>query len=141
MTSPAPLTSAVALYALWVGCTYLLEGRPHTVLQPEATALRLGYTLTANVLIGTGLAGWFLRRLSRAGVVTPSAAGFSGGGHAVAASGVGAGVAGLRGRGPGVLGCRGGGVRGPPASAGSPGGHRHGKRGGECPVRGLSCRP
>jgi hypothetical protein len=76
----------------WVGCAYLLEGRPHTLLQPEATALRLGYTLTANVLIGTGLAGWFLRRLSRAGVVTPSAAGFSRGGHAVAASGVGAGL-------------------------------------------------
>ena len=65
---------------------------PRTLLRPEATPLWLSYTLTANVLIGIGLVGGLLQRLSRAGVVTPSAAGFRGGGHAVAASGVGAGL-------------------------------------------------
>ena len=90
MTSSVPFTYALALYALGVGCTYLLEGHPHTLLRPEATPLRLGYTLIANILNGIGLADWLLRKLSRAGVVTPRAVGFRGGGPAVAAAGVGA---------------------------------------------------
>jgi hypothetical protein len=45
--------SVLGLYALWVATTYLLEGLPRTLLRPEAQALRLAYTLAANVIVGT----------------------------------------------------------------------------------------
>jgi hypothetical protein len=47
--------AALGLYALWVLATYLLEGLPRTLLRPEAQALRLAYTLVANV--GVGIVG------------------------------------------------------------------------------------
>ena len=48
------LTLAFGLYLVWVLATYLLEGRIHTLLRPEAMGARLSYALIANVLIGIG---------------------------------------------------------------------------------------
>jgi hypothetical protein len=45
------VASAIGLFGIWTLATYLLEGRPGTFLQPDATS-RFVYTLTANVLIG-----------------------------------------------------------------------------------------
>jgi hypothetical protein len=71
-----PLILAVTLYAAWTAATYLLEGRPRTLLSPEATGLRIVYTLVANLLFGLGGAALLLGWLGGAHRVAPSAAGF-----------------------------------------------------------------
>jgi hypothetical protein len=48
----------IGLYLLWVLATYLLEGRIHTFLRPEALGARLSYALVANILIGIGGSAW-----------------------------------------------------------------------------------
>jgi hypothetical protein len=56
---------AFALYLLWTGATWLLEGRILTLLRPEAVGARLAYVLVANMLIGTVAALWLIRRAAR----------------------------------------------------------------------------
>jgi hypothetical protein len=73
------------LYLLWVLATYLLEGRIHTLLRPEAMSARLFYALVANILIGIGGSALVIRFLSRAGTVSTEQAGFRGLGHAALA--------------------------------------------------------
>jgi hypothetical protein len=79
------LTLAFGLYLLWVLATYLLEGRIHTLLRPEAMSARLFYALVANSLIGIGGSALVIRFLSRAGTVSTEQAGFRGLGHAALA--------------------------------------------------------
>ena len=67
---------SVGLYALWTGATYLLEGRPSTLLRPEAVNLRLAYSVLANLLVGILGALWVARRLLRAGTLRPERIGF-----------------------------------------------------------------
>jgi hypothetical protein len=69
---------ALALCVLWIVATYLLEGRPRTLLQPEAPGLRLAYIFVANVTIGTAGAVLVLRRLLATGRLSASAAGTCG---------------------------------------------------------------
>jgi hypothetical protein len=83
------LSLAIGLYLLWVLVTYLLEGRIHTLLRPEAMGARLSYALVANVLIGIGGSALVIRFLSRAGTVSTLQAGFRGLAHAVIAVAVG----------------------------------------------------
>jgi hypothetical protein len=78
------------LYLLWVFATYLLEGRIHTLLRPEALGARLSYALVANVLIGIGGSALVIRFLSRAGTVSTEQAGFGGLRHAAIAVLIGA---------------------------------------------------
>jgi hypothetical protein len=52
------LSLTIGLYLLWVLATYLLEGRIHTFLRPEALGARLSYALVANILIGIGGSAW-----------------------------------------------------------------------------------
>src|SRR5215208_4521981 len=73
------LTLAIGLYLVWVLATYLLEGRIHTLLRPEAMGARLSYALVANVLIGIGGSALVIRFVSRAGTVSTQQAGFRGG--------------------------------------------------------------
>src|SRR5215208_652112 len=84
------LTLAFGLYLLWVLATYLLEGRIHTLLRPEAMSARLFYALVANSLIGIGGSALVIRLLSRAGTVSTEQAGFRGLGHAAIAVLIGA---------------------------------------------------
>ena len=86
----SPVARALALYAVWVAATYLLEGMPRTLLRPDATALRLAYALVAN--LGIGIAGslWLLRCFAAEGTVSPRAAGFGGPGRAASAVAAGA---------------------------------------------------
>ena len=79
------LVLAVGLYLVWILATYLLEGRIHTFLRPEATGARLLYALVANILIGIGGATLVIRFMSRAGAVSTEQAGFRGLGHAAIA--------------------------------------------------------
>src|SRR5215211_4370086 len=83
------LTLAIGLYLVWVLATYLLEGRIHTLLRPEAMGARLSYGLVANVLIGIGGSALVIRFVSRAGTVSTQQAGFRGLAHAVIAVAVG----------------------------------------------------
>jgi hypothetical protein len=83
------LTLAIGLYLVWVLATYLLEGRIHTLLRPEAMGARLSYALVANVLIGIGGSALVIRFVSRAGTVSTQQAGFRGVAHAVIAVAVG----------------------------------------------------
>jgi hypothetical protein len=83
------LTLAIGLYLLWVLMTYLLEGRIHTFLRPEAMGARLFYALVTNILIGIGASALVIRSLSRAGVISTEQAGFRGIGHAVVAVAIG----------------------------------------------------
>jgi hypothetical protein len=83
------LSLAIGLYLLWVLVTYLLEGRIHTLLRPEAMGARLSYALVANVLIGIGGSALVIRFMSRAGTVSTLQAGFRGLAHAVIAVAVG----------------------------------------------------
>jgi hypothetical protein len=64
------LSLAVGLYMVWVLATYLLEGRIHTFLRPEAMGARLTYALVANVLVGIGGSALVIRLVSRAGTVS-----------------------------------------------------------------------
>lgn len=48
-----PLVIAGALYVVWTGVTYLMEGRIRTLLRPEAKMARVAYGVVANMLIGT----------------------------------------------------------------------------------------
>jgi len=70
---------ALALYGLWTGATYALEGGPRTFLRPEAAGLRVLYTAVANMLIGVVGSGLVLRHLARQGRLAPAAAGFGSG--------------------------------------------------------------
>jgi hypothetical protein len=81
------LPSACTL--VWVLATYLLEGRIHTLLRPEAMGARLSYALVANVLIGIGGSALVIRLVSRAGTVSTQQAGFRGLAHAAIAVAVG----------------------------------------------------
>ena len=83
---------ALALYAVWAGATYALEGAPRTLVRPEAAGLRALYTLTANVLIGVVGTGLVLRHLTRLGRLTPAAAGFGSGRRSAVATGIGFGL-------------------------------------------------
>src|SRR5215208_7403317 len=83
------LTLTIGLYLVWVLATYLLEGRIHTLLRPEAMGARLSYALVANVLIGIGGSALVIRFVSRAGTVSTQQAGFRGLAHAVIAVAVG----------------------------------------------------
>jgi hypothetical protein len=67
---------SLGLYALWAGATYLLEGRPSTLLRPEAVNLRLAYAVLANLLVGTLGALWIASRLVHAGTLRPDRIGF-----------------------------------------------------------------
>lgn len=71
------LRHAFAVYALWVGATYLLEGLPGTLLRPDAAGLRLAYSIVANLGIGIALPLWILRGWVRAGLLRPAELGFS----------------------------------------------------------------
>jgi membrane protease YdiL (CAAX protease family) len=66
---------ALGLYLAWVAATYLLEGRPALLQRPDPLA-RADYTVVANVLIGTLLAGWVLRNLVGRGDLTLDEVGF-----------------------------------------------------------------
>jgi hypothetical protein len=79
------LSLTIGLYLLWVLATYLLEGRIHTFLRPEALGARLSYALVANILIGIGGSALVIRFLSRAGTVSTEQAGFRGREHATIA--------------------------------------------------------
>ena len=79
-----PLILAGTLYAAWTAATYLLEGRPRTLLSPEATGLRIVYTLVANLLFGLGGAALLLGWLGASRRVAPSVGGFQPGGRVVA---------------------------------------------------------
>jgi membrane protease YdiL (CAAX protease family) len=79
------LSLAFVLYLVWVFATWLLEGRIHTLLRPEAMGARLSYALVANVLIGIGGSALVIRFVSRAGTLSPEQAGFRGLGHAAMA--------------------------------------------------------
>jgi hypothetical protein len=81
---------SVGLYLVWVLATYLLEGRIHTFLRPEAIGARLIYALVANVIIGIGGSALVIRFLSKAGTLSTAQAGFSGLGHAAVAVVIGA---------------------------------------------------
>jgi len=81
---------AAALYLVWVLATYLLEGRIHTLLRPEAMGARLSYALVANVLIGIVGSALVIRFASRTGAVSTVQAGFRGLGHAAIAVVIGA---------------------------------------------------
>lgn len=70
--------AAASLYAAWVLATYLLEGSQRTLLRPDATALRLTYTVVANMLIGVVGGVWILGLSVRAGLLTGRSAGFTG---------------------------------------------------------------
>lgn len=42
------IAPAAALYVAWLAATWLLEGRPRTLLRPEATGLRMVYAIVAS---------------------------------------------------------------------------------------------
>src|SRR5690349_21651454 len=80
-----PLVCALALYILWVAATYLLAGRPRTLLRPQAIGRRITYIVVANVIVGIVMAGWLLHELSVNNIIVLSQAGFQDVGHAVIA--------------------------------------------------------
>ncbi len=91
MTAPMLLLVALGLfYGGWVLATYALEGRRQTLLRPEATQLRLIYTVTANLLLGVLGAGGILWLLSEGDILTPERAGFGGIGRTLIAVVIGA---------------------------------------------------
>lgn len=70
------LLIASITYLLWVGATYLLEGRILTFYRPEAVMDRIVYTIVANLIIGIILALWVIRRAIDARTVSLESSGF-----------------------------------------------------------------
>lgn len=83
--SSQPLISALLLYMVWVFTTYLLEGRLHTLLRPEAKVQRFLYTVVANIFVGVVLSGWLLHAVNQAGGIALGQAGIQGIPHIVVA--------------------------------------------------------
>ncbi|THK33649.1 hypothetical protein EHS39_34950 [Ensifer sp. MPMI2T] len=67
---------AFALYLVWTAATWLLEGRIHTLLRPEAGGDRLAYVVIANLVIGTVGALLVLRFTLSSGGATREYTGF-----------------------------------------------------------------
>ncbi|MCA1408648.1 hypothetical protein I6F26_29890 [Ensifer sp. IC3342] len=67
---------AFALYLVWTAATWLLEGRIHTLLRPEAGGDRLAYVVIANLVIGTVGALLVLRFTLSSGDATREYTGF-----------------------------------------------------------------
>ena len=80
---------ALALFALWTGATYALEGAPGTLTRPEAAGLRVVYAIIANLLIGVVGGGLVVRHLTRQGRLAATAAGFGSGRRSAAATAIG----------------------------------------------------
>jgi hypothetical protein len=70
------LLISAGVYILWVLTTWLLEGRMLTFLRPEAVIDRIVYTLIANLIIGSILALWVIRRALAEGKISLDSAGF-----------------------------------------------------------------
>ncbi|TFG01855.1 MAG: CPBP family intramembrane metalloprotease, partial [Promethearchaeota archaeon] len=52
---------ALAIFAVWMAFTFLLEGMLLTLQRPEAVINRLLYTVITNIIIGTVIALYFVR--------------------------------------------------------------------------------
>lgn len=61
-----PIIASLTVFAIWMTGTWLLEGRVHTFLRPDAAAARLTYALIANILLGIGVSAVVLERFLRA---------------------------------------------------------------------------
>jgi hypothetical protein len=79
ITTLSAMTQAVLLalgvYLLWTADTYLLEGRI-SLVHNSTPAGRALYVLTANVVIGLGLAVWVLRTFVVSNVASAKQLGF-----------------------------------------------------------------
>jgi hypothetical protein len=71
------LLLALLAYLTWVGLTYLLEGRIHTLLRPEAVVDRVTYVVVANMVVGTIVVIWLIRYLWRSEALEFARAGFA----------------------------------------------------------------
>lgn len=71
---------SLSVYLVWCALTYLLEGRIHIFLRPEAAVeheiYRIIYTVVANMIAGTILAVYIIRYLGASRFLTFSEAGF-----------------------------------------------------------------
>lgn len=68
--------AALALYVAWTLATWLLEGRPRTLLRPDAVGMRLAYDAVANLGIGILAGGLLVARLLHGSGATADLAGF-----------------------------------------------------------------
>ncbi|MDD1718130.1 MAG: CPBP family intramembrane metalloprotease [Methanoregulaceae archaeon] len=63
-------------YIFWVIATFFLEGRILTLLRPEAVIDRILYTVVANILIGSVIALWVIRRAKETEIISLGSSGF-----------------------------------------------------------------
>lgn len=80
------LVLAGLLVAAWSVVTWLLEGRLHTFLRPEAAADRIAYAVLGNLLTGIALGAACVALLVRRGDLDATRAGFPAGRRTVNAS-------------------------------------------------------
>lgn len=81
MTRRHAAVVAFGLFLAWTVATYVLEGRIHTLLRPDAALDRAVYVFVANLAIGTGGALYLVRRLHAAGALALRRVGFRSAGH------------------------------------------------------------
>ena len=67
---------AFLVYVLWVVVTYLSEGRILTLLRPGAVLDRMIYTVASNIIIGTILGLWVVRKAAEGKILSLDSAGF-----------------------------------------------------------------
>ncbi len=67
---------AFLVYGLWVVVTYLSEGRILTLLRPGAVTDRIIYTVASNIIVGTILGLWVVRKAAEGKIVSLDSAGF-----------------------------------------------------------------
>jgi hypothetical protein len=77
ISQPAAVGIAVTLFVLWMGATYLLEGRILTLQRPEAISARILYAGMANLLIGTIGSIIIVRTFIRSSLSHPESFGFT----------------------------------------------------------------
>lgn len=71
-----PLALTLSVYLAWFTVTWLLEGRVHTLLRPEAVGIRFAYALFANLTVGLVLSLYVLRTLRTRGAIKSGQIGF-----------------------------------------------------------------
>jgi len=88
----ATFASALGLYLAWTLLTWILEGRVHTLLRPEAVVDRVVYALAGNLLLGIGAGLALVIHAVRRAARTARSAGLGSTRRTLAAVGVGLGL-------------------------------------------------
>ncbi|WOB06974.1 hypothetical protein [Piscinibacter gummiphilus] len=86
------LVGALGVFILWSFATWLLEGRMHTLLRPDAVVDRIVYALVGNLLLGVSVGLASIVHFTHSGAIKANSAGLGSARRTLAAVAVGLGL-------------------------------------------------